>query len=268
MRRSPEHERNSVGRVEIRAALLFGATGGAVLLLSVSPYLNELAELYLWVHMIQHLIITLVAAPLLVLALALYLSRAQGPPASTPGLNAPDLVVAGPYTADPCEISGWLGRLLGSRPLRVLLHPVVTWVVFAVVMWAAHLSPLYQAALESTPLHAAEHLLFLGAGLLFWAPVMGVRPGAPALAWPARIGYVIAALPQQSFLALILYSSKTLLYPHYAATDWPDGPLADQRLGATIMWLGGDALLLVALLVLIAAWMRAEQRLEVAESRV
>lgn len=190
--------------------------------------------------MIQHLLITLVAAPLLILGLALYLSGAP---------------------------QGLVARWLGALPLRMLLHPVVTWVVFAVVMWAAHLSPLYQAALESTPLHAAEHVLFLGAGLLFWAPVMGVRPGGATLGWPARIGYVIAALPQQSFLALVLYSSKTLLYPHYVTTDWPGGPLADQRLGATIMWLGGDALLLVALVALIAAWMRHEQRLELAESR-
>ena len=243
MRRPPQHERDRVGQVKIRshAALLAGVLGGVILLFSVSPYLNELAELSLWVHMIQHLLITLVAAPLLVLGLVLYLS------------GAPDGVAA---------------RLLGSSPFRILLHPVVAWIVFAGVMWAAHLSPLYQAALESSPLHAFEHLLFLGAGLVFWAPVMGLRPGGAALAWPARIGYVIAALPQQSFLALILYSSKTLLYPYYAATDWPDGPLADQRLGATIMWLGGDALLLVALLGLIAAWMRAEQRLEVAESRV
>lgn len=242
MRRSPEHERNRVDQVGIRshAALLLGAIGGGVLLFAVSPYFNELAELYLWVHMIQHLLIALVAAPFLVLGLALYLRDA---------------------------LEGPLARLLAARPMRMLLHPAVTWVVFAVVMWVAHLSPLYQAALESKPLHAAEHMLFLGAGLLFWAPVMGIRPGGPTLGWPARIGYLIAALPQQSFLALVLYSSKTLLYPHYATTDWPGGPLADQRLGATIMWLGGDALLLVALVMVIAAWMRHEQRLELAESQ-
>jgi putative membrane protein len=238
VRRAPEHERDRVGQVAAgsRLALLPAGTGALVLLFSVAPYLGDLAERYLWVHMIQHLLITLVAAPALVLGAALWLRSSDG---------GASLVVR---------------RALSSHPARLLLHPVVTWVVFAAVMWVAHLSPLYQAALESTPLHVTEHLLFLGAAILFWAPLVGL--GARGFPWPARIGYLVAALPQQSFLALALYSSNELLYPHYATSDWPGGPLADQRLGATVMWLGGDALLLVALVLAIAAWMRSEQRLQ------
>ena len=238
MRRAPEHEWDRVGQVVAgpRPSLLLAGAGALVLLFSVAPYLGDLAERYLWVHMIQHLLITLVAAPLLVLGAALWLRSSD----------------------DRASLAA--RRVLSSQPLRFLLHPLVTWVVFAVVMWVAHLSPLYQAALESTPLHVGEHLLFLGAAVLFWAPLAGL--GARRFPWPARIGYLVAALPQQSFLALALYSSSRLLYPHYATSDWPGGPLADQRLGATVMWLGGDALLLLALVLAVAAWMRAEQRLQ------
>ena len=70
--------------------------------------------------------------------------------------------------------------MLHSRVVRVLGHPVVAWLIFAAVMWAAHFSPLFDAALEDPLVHDLEHVLFLSGALLFWWPAVGARPGAVA----------------------------------------------------------------------------------------
>lgn len=137
--------------------------------------------------------------------------------------------------------------------VRWTIAPVAAWLLFAVVMWGTHLTPFYDAALGAVPLHVFEHFLYLGAALLFWSPVLQPLDRRPN--WPWRAGYLIAAVPQQSFLGLILYSFTDVVYPSYGS-----GPeaLAEQRTGALIMWLGGDALLLGILAACVFVWLRSE----------
>ncbi len=212
-------------------ATLFVATSGP-------PAVYEGA--LFWVHMVQHLLLTLVAAPLLAFAAPVALTlRAAGP-----------------------RSRGVLVRLVHARPVRVLAHPVVGWVVFAVVMWATHFSGLYDAALEDELVHAFEHSLYLGAALLFWAPVAGVDP-VPRVSRPVRVAYLLAAIPVQSFLGLAVYSADAPLYDHYATLDrgaaYPS-LLDDQQLAGGVMWIGGDVLLLAWAGIAAAAWLRAEER--------
>jgi len=77
----------------------------------------------------------------------------------------------------------------------------------------------------------------------------------------ARVLYVFLGMPYSSFLALAIYSASGVLYPHYAMLqrDWGPTPLADQQLAGGIMWVGGDGLFLVAVVAMVAAWMRAEE---------
>ncbi len=210
--------RFSVGAVVVAAIALVGPMAG---------YAHEL----FWVHMVQHLLLTLLVAPL--------------------------FVAGAPLTAVLRMSSGArrrsLARLLRSRLLGVVTHPVVAWMVFAVVMWVTHFSPLYELALQNELVHVAEHGLYLAAAVLFWMPVIGADPiSRRRLAHPARLAYLVAALPVQSFLGLALYSSSRPLYAQY-----PD--LSDQRLGALIMWIGGDFVFVVALALSTAAWMRADR---------
>lgn len=186
-------------------------------------------------HMIQHLLVTLVATPLLVLGAPVALALRVASPSTRRRITA----------------------VLENRAVRALTHPVTAWVLFAAVMWASHFSSLYEAALENPWMHAFEHALYLGTAWLFWEPVVGLDPRPGKLPWPARIGYLVAALPVQSFLGLALYSTDAVLYDHYLAG--PD-PAGDQRTAATIMWLGGDGVMLVALGFCLAAWMRAEAK--------
>ena len=192
-----------------------------------------------WAHMVQHLLVALVAAPLLAFSAPLALVLRAG---SARARNA-------------------LLRVVHAGPVRILTHPVASWSALGAVMWLTHYSPLYDAALEDDLLHGFEHALYLGAALLFWAPVAGLDP-TRRVAPPLRVAYLLAAIPVQSFLGLAVYSAEAPLYGHYATLerDWGPAPLDDQQLAGAVMWIGGDVLLLAWTGVAAAAWLRAEER--------
>jgi putative copper resistance protein D len=200
------------------------------------------------VHMVQHLLLTLVA-PLL-------------------------LLYAGPITlvlrASSAETRRrWILPLLHARIVRLVTFPVFTWLLFAGVMWASHFSPLFEAALEDELVHRLEHALFLGSSLLFWWPVVGPDPSPWPMRPAARIIYVGLQMPQNTFLALAIYMSTVPLYQHYVTTGrtWGGTALEDQQIAGGIMWLGGDVAFLVVVILLVLAWMRADERRSVGEDR-
>jgi cytochrome c oxidase assembly factor CtaG len=198
------------------------------------------------VHMIQHLLLTFVAAPLLVLA-------------------APITLLL--RVASPEARRRWILPLLQSRPVRVISHPLVAWGLFAGVMYFTHFSPLFDAALEDFTLHRLEHALFLGSALLFWWPVIGADPSPHRMGYGGRILYLAVGMPLSSFLGLVIYSAPSALYDHYAtlARDWGPTPLQDQQWAGAIMWAGGDAAFVLALVLTVAAWIRHEERESVRE---
>jgi putative copper resistance protein D len=191
-------------------------------------------------HMIQHLLLTLVAAPLL-------------------ALGAPITLLL--RLASPSVRRGVILPVLHSWPVRAVSFPVVTWIVFAGVMWASHFSPLFDAALENEVTHLFEHALYVGAALLFWWPVVGADPSPWRLPHPARIGYLFLGMPQSSFLGLAIFSAPGVLYPHYATLvrPWGPSPLVDQQWAGGIMWVGGDLLFLTAMILAVWVWLRAEE---------
>ena len=191
------------------------------------------------VHMIQHLLLVFVAAPLLILSAPVTLALR----AATPGGRR---------------------RLLGvlrSRPVTVIGHPLVAWLAFAAAMWGSHVTPLFDAALEEPLVHDLEHVLYLGTALLLWMPVAGVDPAPWRLPYPARIFYVLLQLPLNSFLGVVILFADRPIYPHYVTTgrSWGPSPLEDQQAAGALMWGLGDLAFLVAILLVIAAWMRDEE---------
>lgn len=192
------------------------------------------------VHMVQHLLLTMVAAPLLVLA--------------------------GPITlllrvSSPAVRRRWILPVLHSRLVRVLAFPVVAWLLFAGVMFASHFSALFGAALEDPFLHQVEHAIFLSTALLFWWPAVGVDPAPWRLPHGARILYLALGMPWSSFLGLAIFSASTVLYSHYATIQrsWGMPALLDQGWAGGIMWAGGDLVFLIALVLAVATWLRAEE---------
>ncbi|MGI8810453.1 MAG: cytochrome c oxidase assembly protein [Acidimicrobiales bacterium] len=145
---------------------------------------------------------------------------------------------------------------LGGRPVGLLrrVPPLVAWLLFAATGWLVHFTPLFETATESLPFHVFEHALLLGGGLLFWAHVVGPVATMPH---PLRLLYLVVAMPQNTFVALAIFSTRDVLYPHYGRG--PDA-LADQRLAGGIMWVAGDLVLLAAVVLTAAAWARHEER--------
>ena len=220
------------------AAFLGGLAAITVALLSgIERYDTTLFS----VHMVQHLLLMLVAAPLIALAAPI-----------TQLLRA----------ASPRLRSRVLLPILHSTPVAVLAHPVVAWLAFAVVLWGSHFSPLFDLALEARGVHDAEHAVYLAAALLFWWPVVGLDPAPRRMGYPARALYLLLQLPLNSFLGMAILFAQSPLYPHYATLGSPYGTsaLADQQVAGGIMWLAGDIAFIGAVLALVAGWMRHEQR--------
>jgi putative membrane protein len=213
---------------------------GAVLIALVSA-VDLYAEDLLSVHMVQHLLLAMVAPPLL-------------------ALGAPVTLLL--RVASPWARRRLILPVLHSRIVRVAASPPVAWVTFTFVMFAAHFSPLYDAALEDPGLHMAEHGLFLLVGMLFWWPIVAADPIPRRLGYPARLAYVVLQMPVNAAVGLAIYFAPHVLYAHYALLDRPWGPDAatDQLIGGAIMWGVGDTILLLAAPMIVAAWMGADLR--------
>ncbi|MBD5654581.1 MAG: cytochrome c oxidase assembly protein, partial [Candidatus Eremiobacteraeota bacterium] len=160
--------------------------------------------------------------------------------------------------AFPRPAATWLARVLRSTVMRVLEHPAVAWLQFAAVLYVAHFSPLYEAALEHPAIHLLEHAMFLGSALVFWMPVLAVAPAPHAPAHIVRLLMLFLALPMSAFLGFILYVMRAPLYAHYTALP---GALADQTNAGAVMWIAGSAPILFALLWCVADWGVHERRL-------
>jgi len=214
--------------------------GLAVLVVATQSVIGAYDTTLFTVHMTQHVLLTMVAAPLLLLgAPVTLLLRAASPEVRQ------DVILP----------------VLHSRVVRVVSHPIVAWTQFAVIMWASHFTGLFDAALEDPVIHLLEHVLYLGSALLFWWPVVGVDPAPRRLSHPTRIGYLLVGMPFSSFLGLAIFSATTVLYPHYAtlSRSWGQSPLEDQQWAGGIMWAIGDLVFLVAVVLAIGVWLRAEE---------
>jgi cytochrome c oxidase assembly factor CtaG len=241
---SRDHPGNPVPRRRTVAWLL----GIGAILLALDSGIERYDTTLFSVHMVQHLLLTLVAPPL--------------------------LLYAGPITVLLRVSSAETRRrrilpVLHSRVVRGLAFPVVSWVLFAGVMWGTHFSPLFDLSLENLLVHRLEHALFLVSALLFWWPVAGPDPSPWRMPSAVRVMYVGLQMPQSTFLAVAIYMSSTPLYPHYVTNvrSWGPTPLEDQQIAGGIMWLGGDFAFLIAVILLVAVWMRDEDRRTAGEDR-
>jgi cytochrome c oxidase assembly factor CtaG len=225
------------------ASFMGGFTALSVALLSP---LHGFAEHLFSAHMLQHLLLMSVAAPLLLLANPL--------PTMLWGL--------------PTRWRRSAGRLLSQdgpvvAMLRPMTRPLVAWWIFVLVLFGWHLPALYGAALESEPLHYLQHASFLGAAALFWWPVIGPAPLRSRLPYLIRLLYVFATWIPSSALGAGITFAPAVLIPHYLATPrhWGLDPLTDQQLAGLLMWVPSDAIFALAMIVLFVALLRQEERL-------
>ena len=180
--------------------------GLVTLLVAASPPVDKLSEQLLVAHMAEHLLIGDIAALLLVL-----------------GMTGPLLA---PLLRNPA-----------IAKLRVLTHPVIAIVVWAVNFYAWHSPALYQAALRHDALHALEHATFLAFGICVWMALLGPLPKPAWFGNAARLVYIIVVRLVGTVLANILIFGGTVFYPYYRAGDahWHISPIADQVAAGGVM---------------------------------
>ncbi len=231
------HPANPVPPVRVACWLL----GLAAIELALQSPIERYDTTLFSLHMVQHVLLILVAAPLLALG--------------------------GPITlllrvVRPEVRRRWILPALHSRVLRAVTFPVVTWLLFAGAMWGTHFSPVFDRSLEEPLVHQLEHGLYLVTACLFWWPAVGVDPGPWRLSEPVRVLYTFLQMPQNTFLGLAIVSATAPLYAHYAtlARDWGPSTLVDQQMAGAIMWVAGDLLFLAAMFGIVVGWMHHEER--------
>lgn len=213
----------------------------------VSP-LNAVSQALASAHMVQHLLLTLVAAPLLAFASPFRTIMAGSP--------TPIRRMAGRLSGRLRRASRRLGWVPGALP-----GAAAVWLLHVGVLWAWHGAALYDATLARPLVHVGEHAAFLVTGVLFWQVVTAA--GRSSRTSPGvGIALLFTMALQGTFLALLLTFATTSWYAGYATTThlWGLTPLADQRLAGAIMWVPGGFVYLAAALWLLAIWLRDADR--------
>jgi putative membrane protein len=222
----------------LRRTLAFLAGIGTVLV-AIESGIGSLDDELLSVHMVQHMLLLMVAPLLLLAGQPAMLMMRTLPPARRPRVAH---VLA--------RAARWFG------PLQALT-------IYTVVLLGTHLPAFYDATLTHPALHDAEHVLYLSAGLVLWWPILDADP-APhrRLGGLARLGYMLAAMPSMALIGAYLNRHATVVYSGYAAPAHVLGISAvnDQATAGAIMWVAGNTIMVLVGLWAVMASLVAEER--------
>jgi putative membrane protein len=219
------------------ASFLTGLTVlGVALLSGIDRYADELLS----VHMVQHLLLLLVAPALLLWGAPVRLALAAS-------AHRTRLVLA---------------KVLSSRTMRLVSSPPVGFAVFALAVLATHLTGLFELALKDEAVHALEHAAYFWAGITFLAPLIAADPLPRSPNAIARFSWLMGAMAAMAIPGALLTFSTSVRYPFYLAPARALGrsALSDQHLAGAIMWVGGGIVMFALALTLAMGAMLAEER--------
>ncbi len=229
---------DGAGRHWRRARTVSFMAGCGVVLVALESGLAAYDERYFSFHVGQHLLLSMLGPPLLALGAPITLALQAG----------------------SRRTQRRLLRVLHCRPMLVITHPLVAWVLFAGSMFALYFSSLYALSLRNPLVHDAVHAHFLVVGMLFFWPVVGLDPTVWRLNHGVRLLYVFVALPFHAFLGIALLSGTEPLFTAHT--------LSDQHAGAGILWAVGDLLSLATVAVVLTQWKAHDEREAVREDRL
>jgi putative membrane protein len=215
----------AAGPSPARHLAFFG--GLLVLFLSLNGPLHDLSDYYLFsAHMVQHLLITLVVPPLLIAGV-------------TRAMLLPLLDVRG----------------LGAAA-RWLTRPVTCFALFNIVLAVWHLPPVYNLAMAYHEVHIAQHLMFIGAAVVMWWPIISPMPELPRLSYPGQMLYCFLMVIPMSIVSVYIAMAERVLYPAYSIAPRIFGisPLMDQQYGGLIMWIPGGLFFYGVMTVVFFKW--------------
>src|SRR5436309_8536824 len=222
-------------------AACFAAGWLALFIALISP-LDALGGVLFSAHMVQHEVLILLAAPLLVLGrpLAVWLW------AFSPARRE--------------RLAGWAQ----ARPVAASWHavsgPFAAFAIHAAALWVWHAPALYQATLESDAVHAVQHLSFFGSATLFWWALIHGRYGR--MGYGVAVFYVFATAMHSGVLGALITFAPRLWYPIYAdrTAAWGLLPLEDQQLAGLLMWVPAGVIFILLGLARFAAWLGEAER--------
>ncbi len=206
---------------------------GALVLMffSLNGWLHDLSDAYLFsAHMVQHLLLALVVAPLMLMGV-------------TGEMLRPALSVRG-----VAPVARWL-----TKPLHCFA-------IFNVTIAAWHLPPLYNYALAHHPVHIGQHLMFLAASVIMWWPVLSPLPELPRLNYPGQMLYLFLMSIPMAIVAVYIAYADEVLYPLYASAPrvWGITPMNDQMIGGLIMWIPGGFFFYAIVSVVFFRWQQRD----------
>ncbi|MCA9966686.1 MAG: cytochrome c oxidase assembly protein [Anaerolineales bacterium] len=215
----------------------------------ISP-IAPLGQQLFFMHMIQHLLLIMIAPPLLFLA------------------NPMPFILWGLPDNWRLKVGAGLSRLLHRqssfrRGLRVATSPGIIWLVWVVSVIGWHDPNMYNAALRYEWVHNLEHLTFFVASMVFWWYATGAGPYIhEQKSLLGRIAFLIGAVPPNMVVGVVLAFLPEVAYTYYLSVPrlWGIDALTDQRIGGIIMWIPGSMMFLIAALVLIARMLGGESK--------
>lgn len=197
-------------------------------------------DTFFWAHMVQHIALMMVVAPLLL-------------------LGAPVLLIL--RVSSRAVRHTWVVPVLHSRVLTWSTHPAVGWLAYVGVLMGTHFSPFYNFALEHPLVHDfVEHPLYLGAALIYLYPLLPHNPGPRHVAPGIRVLSLLSMMFPEAMTGFFIYASRYLLYPFYGQVDRPfgPGPIVDQQLGGALMWAGSMLIGSVWVAFAVIGWLNSE----------
>lgn len=215
-------------------------TGLFVVALALLSGIDRYADELLSMHVLEHLLLILVAPLLLLWGAPVRLALGVSPPGGRHAIAA----------------------LLGSRTLHVLTRPVCGFALFTVVVLGTHLTGVYEAALRNQTIHACEHAAYFWSGLLFLAPLLAADPIPHPPAAIARFCWLMAAMLVMALPAGVFLFDSHVHYPFYVAPAHAlhTSALSDQRAAGVLMLVGGGFVMGVLAIVIAMDAMLAEER--------
>jgi cytochrome c oxidase assembly factor CtaG/putative copper export protein len=222
--------------------------GCLTVLIATSSGIGRYSTAMFSVHMGGHMMLNMLASPLLALGGPVTLALRALPTAGKDGAPGP---------------REWLLSAVHAPVTKVFTHPIVTLVLFVGSFYGLYFSGMFDTVLNYHWAHLVMNAHFILVGYLFYWPVIGVDPAPRRLPPLGRLGLVFASMPFHAFFGVILMSMQTVIGQNFYRSltlPWVTNELADQHLGGGIAWAAGEIPLLVVMLAVLAQWARTDER--------
>jgi putative copper resistance protein D len=219
-----------------RTALFLG--GLAVVVLATESGIGGYDDVLAWDHMIQHLLLLMIAPPLLVAGqpVTLLLHASRNP------------------------LHTWAKRAVRCRAAAFLTWPPFGLLAYCGTIVGTHLTVLSRLIMQNQILHNAEHVLYLVVGYLFFLPLLGQEPIRWRVSYPIRLLVLALAMPVDTFTGLVLgYANRGDVVPVEARPPGAPAPVQDLHWAGAVMWIGGDAIMLAFIMVAVWMWSRDDR---------